>query len=306
MPSGSSEVALLLADIAGSTPLFEQIGDAAAVQQIGECLDRLKSIAGREGGTFIRSRGDDVLCTFTDPGSALRAAREMLSGQSAGPLSVHAGLHFGPVIETHDDLFGDAVNLTARLAALAQPGEMLVSRGFIDRLSERESRSFRLLDQLVFKGRDAPAEVYSLIEDDGTTHTEIMLARKSGSRALASELIATLRYGEDSRRCRDGEIVLIGRSPDCNLVMAQPWISRMHAILTVRRGKVHLEDRSSSGTYVTMGRGQEFFMHRESALLTGSGIISPTMRASEAGAEILHYEIMSSTDIWEVAEDDKQ
>ena len=86
----------------------------------------------------------------------------------------------------------------------------------------------------------------------------------------------------------------IGRAPECDLVIGQPWISRRHAVVTVRRGKVAIEDRSSSGTYVTIGNGRELFMHRESALLTGSGIISPAMRPSDAGAEIVHYEIIQS------------
>src|SRR5438067_1138234 len=108
MPTSPSEVALLLADVVGSTPLFERIGDAAAVLQIGRCLDQLRTIAEREGGTFIRARGDDTLCSFAEPGAALRAARAMLSSHSSGQLSLHAGLHFGLVIETRDDLFGDS------------------------------------------------------------------------------------------------------------------------------------------------------------------------------------------------------
>src|SRR5262249_22733469 len=119
MSRDASEVALLLADITGSTPLYEEVGDAAALGQIGESLERLRSIVTEEGGTFLRSKGDDVLCLFADPCSALRAARRMLSQQSTGSLAIHAGVHFGPVIHAHDDIFGDAVNLTARLAAIA-------------------------------------------------------------------------------------------------------------------------------------------------------------------------------------------
>src|SRR5438477_1762031 len=298
MPQDALEVAVLLADISGSTPLYERVGDAAAVLQIGECLDRLRSVAGQEGGKFVRSRGDDVLCTFTDPASALKAARGMLSSQLSGSLSIHAGAHFGPIIETHDDLFGDAVNLTARLASLATPGELLISRSFFERLGEEEGRGFRLLDDVAFKGRNAPAEVYSLLEDDGTTRTKL-LSPRSGSK-----LLVTLRYKQNSHHCDDRQIVSIGRAPECDLVIGQPWISRRHATVTVRRGKVQLEDRSSSGTYVTIGNGREVFMHRESALLTGSGVISPAMRPSDAGAEIVHYEIMQSDSIWELAKED--
>ena len=299
MPQKSIEVAVLLADISGSTPLYERVGDAAAVLQIGECLDRLRSIADQEGGRFVRSRGDDVLCTFADPASALKAARGMLSSHSSGSLSIHAGGHFGQIIETHDDLFGDAVNLTARLAALATPGEFLVSRSFFERLPEEGGRPFRLLDDVAFKGRNAPAEVYSLLEDDGTTRTKLM------SPPSGQKLLVTLRYKDNSHHCNDRQIMSIGRAPECDLVIGQPWISRRHAVVTVRRGKVAIEDRSSSGTYVTIGNGRELFMHRESALLTGSGIISPAMRPSDAGAEIVHYEIIQSDRIWDVGKEDR-
>src|SRR5258708_7390307 len=142
MSSDESAVALLLADITGSTPLYEAVGDAAALGRIGDCLDRLRSIVAEEGGTFIRSKGDDVLCYFVDPCSALRAARRM---QSTGPLAIHAGVHFGPVIHAHDDIFGDAVNLTARLAAAAKAGEVLISQSIVDRLPESETRNLRAL-----------------------------------------------------------------------------------------------------------------------------------------------------------------
>jgi adenylate cyclase len=292
IPPDACEVALLLADITGSTPLFERIGEAAAVRQIGECLERLKAIAGREGGQFIRSRGDDVLCTFADSCSALRAARAMLASCAAGPLAIHAGGHFGHIIQTSTDLFGDAVNLTARLAGLAKPGELLVSRGFVDRLERGEGSFFRLLDDVTFKGRHAPTEVYSLLEDSRTTTTEIVLGIRSHGRQPLPSVSVTLRYREGAHQCRDQQVLSIGRSPDCDIVIEQLWVSRKHATLAVSHGKVQLEDRSASGTYVTMGNGQELFMHRDIALLTGSGTISPAVRPNDEGAEVLYYQIL--------------
>jgi adenylate cyclase len=289
MPRNPSQGALLLADIAGSTPLYERIGDVAAGRKIGRCLAALKSIAEEEEGTFIRSRGDDVLCTFAHPSPALKAARRMLSLQAAGPLAIHAGGHFGRIIHTSEDLFGDAVNLTARLAALAKPGEILVSRSFFDRLAEPEAHIFRLLDCMMFKGKMAPAEVYSLVEDDRIARTEIVLSPRAAAR-----LVLLLRYRETSRECAEEASVSIGRAPDCDLVIAKPWISRWHATVAVRRGKVQLEDRSASGTYVTMADGQELFLHRESILLSGQGTISPAIRQGEPGAEVVHYCVEAS------------
>lgn len=285
------EVALLLADITGSTPLYENVGDAAAARQIDNCLNRLRSIANQEGGTFIRSKGDDMLCAFADPVSALKAARLMLSQHSTGPLAVHAGVHFGRIIRTREDVFGDAVNLTARLATIAKPGEVLASRSFLDQLSEPDTRFFRVLDSMTFKGKSAPTEVYSLLEDTRAARTEMAVADDLRPQLVAPEMLVVLRYGIDSWQCKGRAIVSIGRSPECDLVIGQPWISRKHATVTLRRGKVQLDDRSSSGTYIMMRDGQELFIRRETALLTGSGIISPAMRPTDAGAAVIHYEI---------------
>jgi len=294
MPRDSHEVAILLADITGSTPLYENIGDAAAARQVADCLDRLKSVANQEGGAFIRSRGDDILCTFADPAAALRAARLMLFRFSAGPFAIHACVHFGRAIRTHDDLFGDAVNLTARLAASAKPGEILASRCFLDQLPETDIRAFRVLDSMTFKGRNAATEVYSLLEDGGAASTEMFADNSRAHQHAGRGMMAMLCYKSGSWQCRDQEVISIGRSPDCHLVIGQPWVSRKHAILMVRHGKVQLDDQSSSGTYVTMHAGEEIFLRRESALLIGSGIISPARRPVDQAAEVIHYEIIQA------------
>ena len=57
MSSEASEVALLLADITGSTPLYEEVGDAAALRWIGDCLDRLRAIVLAERARLKRMRG---------------------------------------------------------------------------------------------------------------------------------------------------------------------------------------------------------------------------------------------------------
>jgi class 3 adenylate cyclase len=299
MSRNESEVAILLVDITGSTPLYEAIGDAAAERQIGACIEVLRSIIARRQGAFILSRGDDVLCTFDDPNLALRAAREMLSQAPTAQLAIHGGLHVGPVVHARGDIFGDAVNLTARLAALARPGEILISRRFVEGVPAAESPSLRLLDHMTFKGKSAPTEIYSLVPDDGAARTEAVFGHGSGhtrTRYLRAvpEVSVTLRYADRAHACKEQESLSIGRADDCDVVIGRSWVSRQHAFVTIRRGKVQLEDRSSSGTYVSMRDGYEFFMRRETVLLTGAGTISPAVRPSDASAEVVHYEVVRS------------
>ena len=97
MSENDLEVAILMADISGSSALYEDVGDTNALRLVGICLDNLRAIVEREGGTFIRSKGDDVLAIFADAAAALKASRAMLSQQMAGPsLDIHVGiLHEG-------------------------------------------------------------------------------------------------------------------------------------------------------------------------------------------------------------------
>ena len=295
--AGRTEAAVLLADITGSTPLYETMGDAFAMRQIAECLGKLRSITRREGGVVIRAKGDDVLCSFAEPSSALRAAREMLSQHMSGPLEIHAGMHFGEIIQAHGDVFGDTVNLTARLTALANPGELLLSSSFVDQLPEMESRSLRVLDNITFKGKSSPTIVYSLSEDDPAVRTEVALGHGSGHtrtqhQQVVPEITVILNHMSRSQFCREGASLSIGRSADCDVVIGRPWVSRRHAAVTVRRGYVQLSDRSTSGTYVSMRDDHEFFMRRETVTLAGSGIISPAMRSIDPGAEPVRFEVV--------------
>ena len=71
MSENDLEVAILMADISGSSALYDEIGDTDALRFVGNCLDNLGAIVEQEGGTFIRSKVDDVLAIFTDASAAL-------------------------------------------------------------------------------------------------------------------------------------------------------------------------------------------------------------------------------------------
>ncbi len=295
MPLDQTEIAILLADISGSTPLYESIGDTAAARQIADCIAQMRSIAEQHNGSFIRSKGDDVLCAFEDPSLAFRAARRMLSVRMVDTHAVHAGLHYGHVVYVGGDIFGDAVNLTARLASMAKAGEVLVSGGLVERLLETDCSCLRSLDTITMKGKSASTRVYSFLRDAGMPNTEVDFVFDHEQQHLAEPRAnrhaqVLLVYGDQTLSCKEGMQVFIGRSPECDLIVDRPWVSRTHAAITIRDGKVHLEDQSTSGTYVSLGEDREFFMRRENVVLTGRGTISPVVRSTDDKAELIHFE----------------
>ncbi|MDX8441039.1 adenylate/guanylate cyclase domain-containing protein [Mesorhizobium australafricanum] len=157
----------------GSVPLYERIGDDAALQQVSGCLDAIREIVAQNGGDFIYSKGDDVLSLFERPEAALSAVCQIGGRLAKEPLIARIGLHFGAVIRARGAVFGDVVNVTARLSAAANPGEVLISQSFFEALSADRRGPLRLLDKMAFKGKQELFDVYTLRGDDGALSTHI-------------------------------------------------------------------------------------------------------------------------------------
>jgi adenylate cyclase len=290
----SIDTAVLLVDVVGSTPLYESVGNAVAMDRIADWRESLCALVRLHGGEFISSKGDDVLSIFDDPTAAFSAAAQMREPATL-PISFHAGLHFGPVIRAGADIYGDAVNLTARLAAIANPGEILISQSLVDRLSPVHKDSLGFLDKVNLKGKGGACNIYAFLDHDRSLNTQISIGRLSKIAAQETPTCGfgvTLRYNGQSISCLDNETLTIGRSSDCSLVIDRQWVSRHHATVRVANGRVQLVERSSSGTFVSMRPGQEVLVRREDVLLLGSGTISPGLQSTSDGAQVVHFEIV--------------
>ncbi|MEZ5830111.1 MAG: FHA domain-containing protein [Dongiaceae bacterium] len=287
------EAAVLLADIVGSTPLYESAGNVVAVGQISHWRECVCQLVRDNDGEYISSKGDDVLSIFSDPANAFRTAAQMRQ-QARLPISFHAGLHYGPIIRIANDIYGDAVNLTARLASIANPGEILMSENFVELLQAADKEQLSFLDKMTFKGKSQPCSIYTFFDEDRMLNTQISFGRRnrdSGPAESSSEVRITLRYNDQTVSCRDKESVSIGRSPDCDLVIDRRWVSRFHATVSIANGRVRLAERSTSGTFISTRPGQEVLVRREDILLMGSGTISPGMRCASDDAQIIQFEI---------------
>jgi len=119
---------VLFTDIADSTRIASELGD----QQWRSVLERHQqavrdALAGFEGRE-VKSTGDGFLATFDGPGRAIRCAREIVASSEPLGIRVRAGLHTGECEVMGEDIGGIAVHTAARVSALADAGEVLVSR----------------------------------------------------------------------------------------------------------------------------------------------------------------------------------
>ncbi len=153
--------AMCFLDISGYTRLTEERGDAAAAE-LAEDLGRLVQRESlKHGGRPVKWLGDGVMLHFPNPGRGVAAALDMVDGVvDAGLPPAHVGLHAGPVIFQEGDYYGRTVNLAARIAGYAQPGQVLVSQALVD-LSTGPGLTFTAMGPVELKGVAGATELFA-------------------------------------------------------------------------------------------------------------------------------------------------
>jgi class 3 adenylate cyclase len=125
--------AVCFLDITGYTRLTEERGDEAAADLAARLAALVRGSSQDHGGQPVKWLGDGVMFYFEDPGQGVLAALDMVEGIATHALPpAHVGIHAGPVVFQEGDYFGRTVNIAARIAEYARPGEVLVSREVVD------------------------------------------------------------------------------------------------------------------------------------------------------------------------------
>ncbi|GGA14006.1 adenylate/guanylate cyclase domain-containing protein [Neptunicoccus cionae] len=275
-------VAVICADISGSTALYDKVGNRKARAQIDGCLTILQDVISEHGGEFIHSRGDDVLCIFEDPNNALDTMQAMLARTRDGALSVHIGLDFGPAIRTRNDIFGDCVNVAARLSGLANPKEALCSRTLFKEISPEGRAELHYFDSRKLRGKARAENIYRYADVTVASSTQVSFGAAPNTdlphapRDGTEQLSALIAYDGSVAECTQEREVTVGRAETCDLVLPRQWVSRRHIIIEMRKDHAYLRDVSSNGTYVCLPGQDPILLRRETMALPGKCILSPT------------------------------
>jgi adenylate cyclase len=283
-------VAIVYADISGSTALYEKVGNTQARTQIAACLGLLRDVISNHGGEFVHSRGDDVLCTFEGPANAFSAVKDMLSATANGDLNIHIGVDYGPAIRTLDDIFGDPVNVAARLADIANPKEALCSDALHACLSKEEQTLVRFFDTRQLRGKAEAERIYRFADFNQTMTTQVSFSKTDHSAIGAGRPTAYLSFLDQTVSCASGTQISIGRGTECDLTVPRQWVSRKHAIIEVRQKLAYVRDVSSNGTYVCLVGQPPILLRREEMALPSICTLSPTRNpdANDAVAITCH------------------
>jgi class 3 adenylate cyclase len=271
-----SQLTVLFADICRSTVLFEKLGDQEALSLIMKALELAGQIVTRQNGTIIGTIGDEIMCTFDKPEDALITARQIHKMMQTDPsmqanqLAMRIGINSGTVVSLSNSVYGDTVNIAARLAQQAKANQSLVSSNTIASIDEMLRDQIRHIGQLNLRGKAGALEVHELLETD----TEEEITEVASNEELATRsFLMTARYRTREMRF-DPMLVrfLFGRGQDCDQTVDHPTISREHAEFLYRNGQFLLRDFSTNGTCVVQGDQQEQ-IHRSTIELKGHGQI---------------------------------
>ena len=288
------EVAILFADVVGSTQLYDTFGDTKASETVAVCLDVMKDATQQYNGTVIKTIGDEVMSTFPSVDEAMGAAVLMQSRISAEsrqddriPVSIRVGCHYGPVVQEQNDIFGAAVHTANRMTSQAKAKQIVISGETVQMMGKKMQDQTRQIDVATVRGKMDEVALYELLWNPEEATSMLPTIEWESRNKKASHLMLTFR-DQNVRVSDQRKAVTIGRAEDNDLVVKGNLISRIHAKVEMRRGKFMLIDQSTNGTFLQNVQGEEIFVRRDSTELRGEGTIG-LGRAEEPGASLAIY-----------------
>ena len=292
MSNKDTQVAVLFATVCDSERLYETLGDDRAHRRIAECAEAMASAIAAEGGRVVKTADAEMLAVLRDADSAFRAASDILDRQASGMLPIRIGFHVGPVIVDAGDVYGDTVNLAARVMALARAGEGLVTDAAVQAMSGANRESTRLLNrETSVKGKSLPISVHEIVRVDQD------MTMLGAFTAAPQRRVARLGLVHKGRRLTiDGPAgkITIGRVDENDLVVPDEAVSRLHATIEARHGHFHISDISTNGTYVQAEGQAPLLLKREGLQLTGSGAISLGRAPDGNDDNLIRFEQLSA------------
>lgn len=270
----------------------------AELQRMADVLQVVREEIKAQRGTEIKNIGGNTsMCSFADAASAVKAAymvqerlRHHASGAESaeqGKILASIGISHGSVLLEDDDLFGQVVNVAARIAAEAKLGQILLDVSVFDSLPPDIKCRARYVDRIPARGISKPLDIYEFMweEEEIITHSSEAVATYDHPHSRCKLLYRNHSFVLDA----ENTSVVIGRGNDADLVIKDENASRIHLKIQYRNGKYVVTDESRNGTWIETGQGLTLLRRKETHILHGKGVISLGQLPTET-QETVFYE----------------
>ena len=298
MSTSIETMTVMFADVAGSTTLYEKLGDEQANRIVDDVILIMSEVTEKNAGVLVKTIGDELMCHFSDANQAVTTAsviQEILQNRPAEngfKIHVRIGLHRGQVLVREDgDVFGDAVNIAARVTAIAMGGQIITTKDTVDSLNPLFQSDCRAFDRISLKGKSEETIIYEVLWEkaDDVTRISTMI---NFNNAAPSEQLMHLKYLDKELSLKtESPVISIGRDARCDFVINSKSVSRLHAKIEFRRGKFVIIDQSTNGTIVKSSDGKEVYLRREELPLMGYGVISLGLKTDQENPHQIYFSV---------------
>jgi adenylate cyclase len=280
-----------------STRIYQSLGDSNALGLINRLFALLQRQIIAHGGVTVKTLGDGLVCRFDDADSAFRAACAMqeaaagLGATSDPDLKISIGYTYGPVVLKDGDVFGDTVNVCARLVSLANPAQVLTTRETVEALSASLRERCREMYATRLRGREGEIMVCQVIWrlDLETTRVNDI---EGDAGTVAPNWILKLIHAGEAFVADEARALRIGREAGNDVIVNTEHASRIHARIFSRDGSFYIADQSTNGTYLLVdGTPREVRLRRGEAVLGEGGWIGLGKSAAHHGDHVLRYRL---------------
>ncbi|WP_041916346.1 adenylate/guanylate cyclase domain-containing protein [Desulfocapsa sulfexigens] len=271
---------ILFADIVGSTRLYENLGNEKARELTSHCLDLVSDVITGNKGTVIKTIGDEVMCVFSAIDKAAETAILIQEKVSVSNdyldvrLQMKVGFHMGDVIIEKDDVFGDAVNVAARMVAQAKADQIITTSETLRELPPALRATARQLKEVHIHGKDKCIQLCELTWGEVSDLTVVGRLSDFGNNCV-TESCTTMNLcfqGVEIKVSQENPQVTFGRGDTNTVVVDGLMVSRRHALVEWRSsGVFYLVDQSTNGIYLLAEDKKKRFVHRDEIQLKNSG-----------------------------------
>ncbi|MBR0691619.1 adenylate/guanylate cyclase domain-containing protein [Bradyrhizobium lablabi] len=242
--------AIMAADVAGYSRLMHEDEEATYARLTAFLADAVAPAIAEHGGRIVKNIGDGFLAEFP---SAVEAVRTAVQFQTRiGQLTIddaedrrvafRVGINIGDVIVEPHDIFGDSVNIAARLESIAEPGGICISSAAYDQIRDKVEVEFADLGEQNLKNIDRPVRAYAVLQGGSNPPTPVVRAGPAVLRAprLSIVVLPFMNLGGDTEQDHFVDGVTENLTTDLSRISGAFVIGR-HTAFTYKNKAVDLK-----------------------------------------------------------------